>query len=537
MARLGIDLGTTNTVAVASDRGRYVAVPHVIETSVGHITRETFPSLVSYDTESGRLAFGLEAERQLLGPGAGRRYRGFRSLKRLLRGYSDGMRTGVDIRPGGFDLIELLTGYVTALRQSIEASQCFEAGEPLEAVITWPANANGAQRHVTRRIFRSAGFTVLDALNEPTAAAIEFADRLAKGNRARARRLSSWVAVFDLGGGTFDASLVRIDGTQFAVANALGIEELGGDDFDAALVRMFCERSRIDWDGLAPHQRELLQRHACQQKESISDGRVESLSLAPPDLGLPGVPCSVPVPAYFAAIRPLIERAVERLWAVVAGAFERGSGVDPSRLDAVYLVGGSSRLPLVSRLIAERFPYSRLIASDKPFTSTAMGAAIRSAEEIDVREVFSRHFGVMRLADHGTREYFAPIFSAGMPLPPRGAAPVREIVEYTPRHNVGHLRYLECAERDESGCPSSGIREWSSVFFPYDPAIEPGAPLGQTMVERRDDLGSDLVRETYECGSDGVIHVTLTRCRDGRSCSYEIFREAECMGPGGSGAA
>ncbi len=537
MARLGIDLGTTNTVAVASDRGRYVVVPHVVETAVGHVIRESFPSLVACDTETGELSFGLQAERRLMGPGAGRRYRGFRSLKRLLRGYFDGMRTGADLRPGGYDLLALLTGYATALRESIEASQCFEAGEPLEAVITWPANANGAQRHVTRRVFRSAGFTVVDALNEPTAAAIEFADRLAKGSRSRARRLSSWVAVFDLGGGTFDASLVRIDGAQFAVANAGGIEELGGDDFDAALARMFCERARIDWGALAPYQRELLLRHACQQKESISGGLVDALSLAPADLGLPGSACSVPVAAYFAEIRPHVERAVERLWAVVAGAFERGVGVDPARLDAVYLVGGSSRLPLVSRLIAERFPYSRLIASDKPFTSTAMGAAIRSSEAIEVREVFSRHFGVIRLADNGTREYFAPIFSAGMPLPARGAPPVREVVEYTPRHNIGHLRYLECAERDESGRPRSGIREWSDVFFPYDPGLSPGAPLGKTMIGERSDLGGDLIRETYECGSDGVIHVTVTRCRDGQSSSYELFREAECGAPGQSGAA
>ena len=151
------------------------------------------------------------------------------------------------------------------LRDSILRAGMLPADEPLQAVLTWPANANGAQRYVTRRCFKDAGFDVSGTLNEPTAAAIEFADRAVRGNRTAARRLSATVAIFDFGGGTFDASLVRIDGSAFTVIDSTGIGELGGDDLDETLARMFAEKMKTDFDALPRLSRDLLLRHACQQ--------------------------------------------------------------------------------------------------------------------------------------------------------------------------------------------------------------------------------------------------------------------------------
>jgi molecular chaperone DnaK (HSP70) len=163
MARLGIDFGTTNTVAVASDRGRYPVVPHARDTTIGRIVRDVFPSLVAYDYDCGRLLFGPDAERRLARPqGVGI----IRSLKRLLRDWVGGGRFGTDVHPGGFDTLELLTGFAQALRGSLDASGLFPEGEPLQAVVTWPANANGAQRWVTRAAFRQAGFDVIGTLSE-----------------------------------------------------------------------------------------------------------------------------------------------------------------------------------------------------------------------------------------------------------------------------------------------------------------------------------------------------------------------------------
>ncbi len=513
MARIGIDFGTTNTVVVAYDRGRYPVVPHASETSIGRVVREVFPSLVAYEHESGALLFGPDAERRLARPGGAS---AIRSPKRLLRDWAGGGRVGTAVRPGGFDTLELLTGFARALRASLERSGLFRDDEPLAAVLTWPANANGAQRWVTRAAFRQAGFQVVAAIGEPSAAAIEYANRLVQGDGAAARRVRGTVLVFDFGGGTFDASLVRIDGTAFTVQGTVGIEELGGDDLDLVLARLFARRLKIELEALSPIQRDLLVQHARRQKESVAAGGVKTLALIPSDVGLEGRPCAVSVATYWKALTRVVTPAVDAVARLVAG-------VDPGSLDAIYLVGGSSRLPLVSSLLAARFPGLPLVLTDKPFSATAMGAAIHGAGAVTLHDVLSRHFGVIRPADHGEREVFAPIFDAGTPLPPHGAAPVERRIEYAPHHNIGHLRYLECTAVDEAGRPALGIRPWSDVLFPYDPAIAVHERVTPGDVRRRDDLGGHTVCETYACDGDGVISVRFSR-PDGQTRSFEIFR-------------
>lgn len=524
MGRLGVDFGTTNTVVVCSDRGRYPVIPHVADTAIGQVVRDIFPSVLAYEHDTGRFLYGADAERCLARPGADRRYSVVRSIKRLLRNYAGGGRIGHNVHPGGFDTAEVLTGFATALRESVRRSGLFPPSEALQAIITWPANANGAQRYITRQCFREAGFEVIGTLNEPTAAAIEFADRTVRGNRAAARRLSASVAIFDFGGGTFDCSLVRIAGGDFTVIDAAGIEELGGDDLDRMLAQMFARQLRLDLEALSRLQREQLLRHACQQKESIASGSVRSLVLIPPDIGLRGDTCAIRVSDYFEQVRPAIAPAVETLAALVNGVSAREAGVNPEALDAIYLVGGSSKLPLVAQMIAARFPQARLVMTDKPFTATAMGAAIHSAERLTLHDILSRHFGVLRLADHGRREFFAPIFHAGTRLPHPGSKPLERKVEYSPRHNIGHLRYFECAGVDAQGRPAAGVRAWSDVLFPYDPTIPIDRQLASAQIDGRDNLGDDRICETYTCDSDGVITVRLDRDCDGQSRCYEIFR-------------
>ena len=101
--RLGIDYGTTNTVVVCSDRGRYPVVLHMTETAIGPVAREVFPSAVVYDRHTGRLIFGADVERCLCRPGAEEQYALIESPKRLMRDYAEGMRFRRDIRPEGFD--------------------------------------------------------------------------------------------------------------------------------------------------------------------------------------------------------------------------------------------------------------------------------------------------------------------------------------------------------------------------------------------------------------------------------------------------
>ena len=219
---------------------------------------------------------------------------------------------------------------------------------------------------------------------------------------------------------------------------------------------------------------------------------------------------------------------MEKLQALLLGERARENGITLKTLGAIYLVGGSSRLPIVTQRLVKRFPNVRLIASDKPFSSTAMGAAIHSAESVRLQDILSRNFGVLRLADGGRREYFAPIFKAGTPLPERGREALRCRLRYSPRHNIGHLRYFECAGIDSSGRPAEGVRSWSEVLFPYDPAIPVlGSDLEPAMVRERQDLADREVCETYTCDSDGVITVSIRRLCDEHKRTYEVFRGHE----------
>ena len=515
MARLGIDYGTTNTVVVCADRGRYPLVPHVTDTSIGRVAREVFPSFFVYDTATAGLRFGAEAERSLAEPGADQRYIPIRSIKRRFRDYGDGMRFACDAIPGGLDLRDTFRQFAKAVYSSVRASGSVGVDEPLETILTWPANANGAQRYFTRNAFKEAGFTVMGTLNEPSAAAIELADRLVHGNRIKARQLKMTIAVFDLGGGTFDASVVRINNTDYTVLSSSGIENLGGDDFDEALARLFCEKLKLDFDSLSPFHRTLLLLQSCREKERLSVGQSKNLTLDPEEIGLPGTPVKVTAAAFEKCLTELIEPSIDKLAEVVKTA-------DADDLETIYLVGGSSRLPVVSKLIARRFPKIKLFTTDKPFSATAMGAAIHSSEAVRVHEVFARHFGVIRLADFGTREIFAPVFQAGMRLPARGDTPIANSVQYQPRHNIGRLRYLECTCVDTQGKPSDGLRAWSEILFPYDPALTVNGDLGAHQVIPRDDLATDAV-ETYTCDSDGIISVQIRR-GDGASRTFEVFR-------------
>ncbi len=516
MARLGIDYGTTNTVVVCADRGRYPLVPHVTDTSIGRVARDIFPSMVVFDTVTGSLRFGAEAERSLTEPGAAQRHIPIRSLKRLFRNYVDGMRFATEFIPGGLDMHDTFRQFTKAVHASIRASGIVSAVEPLEIVLTWPANANGAQRHFTRSAFRDAGFTVIGTLNEPSAAAIELADRIVHGNRAKARQLKTTIAVFDLGGGTFDASVVRINATDYTVLGASGIETLGGDDFDEALARLFCDKLKLDFDTLSPFHRTLLLMQSCREKERLGTGQPRSLTLDPEEIGLPGETVKVTAAAFEKRLAEMIAPAVEKLAEVILN-------IGSDEVETIYLVGGSSRLPVVGKLIGHRFPKIRLYTTDKPFTATAMGAAIQSTETIRVHDVFARNFGVIRLADHGRREVFSPVFKAGMRLPARSESPVMTHVSYQPQHNIGRLRYLECTSVNDEGKPLDGLRPWSEILFPYDPGLPINDQFQADRIHVRPDLEATAI-ETYSCDSDGIITVQISR-GDGQSRTFEVFRQ------------
>jgi molecular chaperone DnaK (HSP70) len=536
MARLGIDFGTTNTVAMVHDRGMFSVVLHATKTRAGTIVQEVYPSAILIEKASGKRWFGVEADRRFgqVGPSSGHIF--IPSLKRHLRGYSEARRLAVgetasggeragSAAPQTLDLADLFTDFLKSLAESIRQFQTLGSGEPLEAVITWPANANGAQRHVTRKCFRNAGFEVLDTLNEPTASAIELADCLTAGRGSGRKREPSAVAVFDLGGGTFDASIVWIDGNDFHVLASAGIGDLGGDDFDKVLLDLFLHRLQLPFEEIGALTRHALLRQARSQKETISAGVVKSLFLNPTDFGLQGRPVSIPVGAFYDRIRPLIRPAIETLSRVIEAAAAKEPRVTAGPALTLYLVGGSSKLPLVAEMVSEAFPTGHVILTDKPFTSVAMGAAICATERVSYRDVFARHFGLIRLRDHGRAEAFDTIFPAGTPIPRKGEPALEKVAWYHPRHNVGYLRYLECATVGSNGLPEGDIRAWSDILFPYDPEMPLTASLSRAEIVATDRFSSEAVCEVYRCDSDGVITVELRRPYRFDARTYELFRD------------
>ncbi len=524
MARLGIDFGTTNTVAAAHDRGMFCAVNHQIASASGTFVQELFPSTILIDSRDGQRWYGPEAERRLAQAGAASGFTFIGSIKRRLRDYAEGRTTGTDANDLPCDVAELLTGFLRSLNESIRRSLTVAPDEPLETVITWPANANGAQRYITRRCFRDAGFDVIDTLHEPTASAIELADCLTAG-RKNALPEKANVAVFDFGGGTFDASVVGIDGTDFSVLASAGVEHLGGDDLDEVLLAMFLEKLRIQPADLGATGRYALIRQVRAQKETISTGAVRSLVLDPADFGLTGRPVSIPVEAYGERIRPMLASAVRKLDEVIrTAARAHGSMTDGPSL-MIYLVGGSSKLPLVAEMVSAAFPKSRVVLTDKPFRSVAMGAAICAMDRVRFRDVFARHFGLIRLRDHGRMETFDTIFPMGTPIPRRGEPPLERATWYHPRHNIGHLRYLECASVGSDSMPDEGIRVWSDILFPYDPAVPLSAAVSNDAITATDAFSANAVCEIYRCDSDGVITVELRRPACGDIRCFEVFRD------------
>ena len=236
-------------------------------------------------------------------------------------------------------------------------------------------------------------------------------------------------------------------------------------------------------------------------------------------------PASISVEEFYERLRPLLKPALDKLRHVVDTAAEKEPRVAAAGPLTMYLVGGSSKLPLVADMVSRAFPRDRVVVSDKPFRSVALGAAICASDRVSYRDVFARHFGLIRLRDHGRREWFDTVFPEGTPIPRRGEPALEKTAWYHPQHNIGHLRYLECTDVTGEGQPGGNVRAWSDILFPYDPAVSMSAPLRKDDIVETDRFAGDLVRETYRCDTDGVITVEISRpaCNDSRV--YEIFQD------------
>ena len=298
--KLGIDFGTTRIVAAAADRGNYPLVG--FESPDGQ-AREWFPPLVAIrgnERRFGWSAWAMEGDRD---------WTVLRSLKRLLK--RAGLMTRLDLAGCTIPVMELATELLTAFRQQLRQASTLslDRGDPIEAMIGVPANANSNQRFLTAEAFRAAGFQVLGMLNEPSAASVEF------GHRERAQRKGQMrrsLLVYDLGGGTFDASLVEMEEDTHTVVASAGLSDLGGDDFDEILAKLALETAgRADErESLSDAESFRLLEECRERKESLNPNTrriVADLERVREGWG----EVSIAVAPYYELCRPLVERTAE----------------------------------------------------------------------------------------------------------------------------------------------------------------------------------------------------------------------------------
>ncbi|MDF2398778.1 Fe-S protein assembly chaperone HscA [Pseudomonas sp. 3MA1] len=353
---VGIDLGTTNSLVAALRSG----LSEPLADAQGQVI---LPSAVRYHAdrvevgESARLAAPTDPLNTVL------------SVKRLMgRGLADVKQLGeqlpyrfvggeshmpfIETIQGPKSPVEVSAEVLKVLRQRAEATL---GGELVGAVITVPAYFDDAQRQATKDAAKLAGLNVLRLLNEPTAAAVAYGlDQHAEGV----------VAIYDLGGGTFDISILRLTGGVFEVLATGGDTALGGDDFDHAIAGWIIEGAGLSADLDPGTQRNLLQT-ACAAKEALT--HADSVEVVYGEWR-----AALTRETFDALIEPMVARSLKACRRAV-----RDSNVELDEVQAVVMVGGSTRVPRVREAVAEMFGRQPLTEID-PDQVVAIGAAIQA---------------------------------------------------------------------------------------------------------------------------------------------------------------
>src|SRR6201996_2583359 len=370
---IGIDLGTTNSCVAVMD-GKNAKV---IENAEG---ARTTPSIVAF-TDDGERLVGQPAKRQ----GVTNPERTFFAIKRLIgRTFEDPM-TKKDIGLVPYKIVKSSNGdaWVTSdgkpyspsqisaftLQKMKETAEAYLGGPVTQAVITVPAYFNDAQRQATKDAGKIAGLEVLRIINEPTAAALAYGlDKKGKGK----------VVVYDLGGGTFDVSILEIGDGVFEVKSTNGDTHLGGEDFDTRIMDYLADEFRKDQGIDLRKDRLALQR----LKDAAERAKIELSSANETDINLPYITADQSGPKHLhiklnrakleAMVDDLIQRTIEPCKAALKDA-----GLAADQIDEVVLVGGQTRMPKVQETVRTLFgrePHKGV----NPDEVVAVGAAIQA---------------------------------------------------------------------------------------------------------------------------------------------------------------
>ena len=376
---IGIDLGTTNSCVAVYENG----TARVLENAEGH---RTTPSIIGY-TDDGEILVGDVAKRQAVTNPKNTLF----AIKRLIGRRFDDVEVQRDISIMPFKIVKSTNGdawvsvkdkemappQVSAevLKKMKKTAEDILGEEVTEAVITVPAYFNDQQRQATKDAGRIAGLNVKRIINEPTAAAMAYGEDKVKGEKK--------IAVYDLGGGTFDISIIDIDEVDgektFEVLSTNGDTHLGGEDFDNLLINYLIDEFKISNNIDLRQDILALQR----LKEAAEKAKIELSSATQTDVNLPYITADATGPKHMnikltrAKLESLVEDLVVKSLEPVKTAL-KDAGLSKSDVDEVLLVGGQTRMPLVQKVVSEFF--GKEPRKDvNPDEAVAVGAAIQGS--------------------------------------------------------------------------------------------------------------------------------------------------------------
>ena len=345
---VGIDLGTTNSVIAVLEGGD----PTVVANAEG---ARTTPSIVSFKDDE--VLVGEVAKRQAItNPD-----HTVRSVKRHM-----GTDWSIDIDDKSYTAQEISARILQKLKRDAES---YLGDTVSDAVITVPAYFNDAQRQATKEAGQIAGLNVLRIINEPTAASLAY---------GLDKESDQTILVFDLGGGTFDVSVLEIGEGVFEVKATSGDTQLGGDDWDEAVIEWLVKRFKDDHGVDLGKDRMATQR----LKEAAEKAKIELSSVAETEINLPFVTATDAGPLHmqYKLTRSDFQKLTEDLLERTRRPFEQAikdAGVDVSEIDHVVMVGGSTRMPAVQELVSKltgKEPHKGV----NPDEVVAAGAAIQA---------------------------------------------------------------------------------------------------------------------------------------------------------------